>query len=206
MAPTIDGTISAANGPHVRMRDRYQRGPSTSGGPVGGWYGAGRAPGGIGVNDVTKRPGYGTGDRSWWRSGRSVTTVTDSSVVAAAVMVVVSVRTGSPTVALALALAVGLGIARSSRSPPLLLVLIPLIVLGVGAAMRSQHEWAGLVPDALGPYDGWVRLIDDPQPYPSSTRLIVEVDGERFEVWLTRACSAAAHPIVAWWRVGDGQR
>ena len=200
MAPTIDGTISAANGPQVRMRDRYQRGPSTSGGLVGGWYGAGRAPGGIGVNEVTNHPGYGTGARSWWRSDRSVTTVTDLSVVAAAVVVVVSVRTGSATVALVLGLAVGLGIARSSRSPPLLLVLVLLIVLGVGAAMRSQHEWAGLAPDTLGPYDGWVRLIDDPQPYPSSTRLIVEVDGERFEVW---SRGRAQQQRIRSWRGGE---
>ena len=34
--PRSTGRSAPASGPHVRRRDRYQRGPSTSGGPVGG--------------------------------------------------------------------------------------------------------------------------------------------------------------------------
>jgi competence protein ComEC len=129
-----------------------------------------------------------------------VTTVTDLGIVASAVVVVASVRTGSSTVALVLALAVGLGIARSARSPPLLLVLALLTLVAVGAAMRSRSEWDGLAPDTLGSYEGWVRLIDDPQPYPSSTRVIVEVDGERFELW---SRGRAQQQRIRSWRGGE---
>ena len=136
---------------------------------------------------------------SWWRSGSSVTTVTDGAVVAVAVVAVVSVRTGSPIVALALALLVAPpAVFRSARSPLLLVGFV--VLLAVGAAMRSQHEWAGLVPDSLGEYEGWVRLIDDPQPYPSSTRVIVEVDGERFEMW---SRGRAQQQRIRSWRGGE---
>lgn len=135
---------------------------------------------------------------SWWRSGASVTTVTDGAVAAVAAVTVVSVRTGSPSVALALALLVAPVVVRSARSP---LVLVGFVVLlATGAAMRSQHEWAGLAPDSLGVYEGWVRLIDDPQPYPSSTRVIVEVDGERFEMW---ARGRARQQRIRSWRGGE---
>jgi len=78
--------------------------------------------------------------------------------------------------ALLLALVVGL----LARSP--VVVLLAAVVVPAGA-VRAQLGWESLAPDALGPYAGWVRVIDDPQPYPGATRLIVEVQGERFEVW-----------------------
>jgi competence protein ComEC len=155
----------------------------------------------MGVNEVTYPRGYGTGMRSWWRSSSSVTTVTDTAVVAVAAVAVVSVRSGSPILALALALLVAPAFARSARSPPLLVGLVVLVA--VGAAMRSQHEWAGLVPDSLGAYEGWVRLIDDPQPYPSSTRVIVEVEGERFEMW---SRGRAEQQRIGSWRGGEWVR
>jgi competence protein ComEC len=139
--------------------------------------------------------------RSWWRPGSSVTTVTtvaDGAVVGVAAVVVVSVRTVSALVALVLALVVAPAVTRSARSPALLAGFV--VLLAVGAAMRSQHEWAGLVPDSLGAYEGWVRLIDDPQPYPSSTRVIVEVDGERFEVW---SRGRAQQQRIRSWRGGE---
>jgi competence protein ComEC len=128
----------------------------------------------------------------------TVTTVTDGAVVAVAAVAVVSVRTGSPVVALALALVVAPVITRSARSPTLLVGFV--VLLAVGAAMRSQHEFAGLVPDSLGVYDGWVRLIDDPQPYPSSTRVILEVEGERFEMW---SRGRAQQQRIRSWRGGE---
>jgi competence protein ComEC len=152
----------------------------------------------MGVNEVTDPRGYGTGMRSWWRSGSSVTTVTDGAVVTVAAVAVVSVRTGSPIVALMLALLAAPAVVRSARSPMLLVGFV--VLLAVGAAMRSQHEWAGLAPDSLGTYDGWVRLIDDPQPYPSSTRVIIEVDGERFEMW---SRGNAQQQRVRSWRGGE---
>jgi competence protein ComEC len=123
--------------------------------------------------------------------------VTDGGVVALAVVAVVAVRTGSPTVAVVAALLVGGALGVAARS---LLVVVVAVVLAVGGAVRSQHEWAGLAPDVLGPFEGWVRLIDDPQPYPSSTRVIVEVDDERFELW---SRGRAQQQRVRTWRGGE---
>jgi competence protein ComEC len=168
-----------------------------SGGPVGGAGGTGRVPGGIGVNEVTDPRGYGTEGRSWWRFDASSTTVTDGGVVALAVVVVAAVRTGSPAVAILLGLVIGATIAVVASSPPLAFVVL---ALAVGGAVRSQHEWAGLAPDVLGPYEGWVRLVDDPQPYPSSTRVIVQVERERFELW---SRGRAQQLRVRAWRGGE---
>jgi competence protein ComEC len=154
-------------------------------------------PGGAGVNDVTTPRGYGTDGHSWRRFDPSVTVVTDGGVVALAVVVVVAVRTGSPAVAIVLGLVVGATLAVRTSSPPLVFVVV---VLTVGGAVRSQHEWVGLAPDELGPYEGWVRLVDDPQPYPSSTRVIVEVEHERFELW---SRGRAQQQRVRAWRGGE---
>jgi competence protein ComEC len=155
----------------------------------------------MGVN-VTDPRGYGTGGRSWRRSAASVTVVTDGGVVALAVVVVAAVRTGSPAVAILFGLIVGATLAVVASSPPIALVVV---VLAVGGAVRSQHEWAGLAPDVLGPFEGWVRLVDDPQPYPSSTRVIVEVEGRAVRAVVARSCAAAAGACMARRRMGDGQ-
>ena len=154
------------------------------------------------MNEVTNPRGYGTGRRSWWRPGVEVTVVTDGAVIALAVLTVVSVRIGSVPVGFAFAVLVASLIVLASRSEPSTasVVAVVAVTLAVGAALRSQYEWAGLAPDALGPYDGWVRLIDDPQPYPSSTRVIVEVDGERFEIW---SRGWAQQQRIRSWRGGE---
>ncbi|MFK7918131.1 MAG: ComEC/Rec2 family competence protein [Ilumatobacter sp.] len=63
------------------------------------------------------------------------------------------------------------------------LLALMLIVLAVAGMVRSEEAWLSVVPDDLGTYRGWVLVVDDPQPFASSTRVIVQVDGERFEVW-----------------------
>ena len=78
-------------------------------------------------------------------------------------------------------------------------VVLILLVCCVSAA-RSQVAWEGLVPNAVGPFDGWVRLIDDPQPVVRATRVIVEVDGERFEVF---GRGRAGQLRMRTWRGGD---
>ncbi len=102
--------------------------------------------------------------------------VTDLGVAALALTVAAAVWSGDIAVAVCLAVAGTLPF----RIGRLTIVAVALAAVG---AVRSQHAWAGLEPDSLGPYAGWVRVVDDPQPYPSSTRLIIEVDGERYELW-----------------------
>ncbi len=65
---------------------------------------------------------------------------------------------------------------------------------------RSSSERDGLAPRALGPHEGWVRLVDDPQPYGSATRVIVEIEGQRFELW---ARGRALRLRVGEWRGGE---
>jgi competence protein ComEC len=79
-------------------------------------------------------------------------------------------------------------------------LLIVLMVLALAGSLRSRAEHAGLAPRTVGPYEGWVRVVDDPQPYGAATRVIVDVDGDRFEVWVRgRAAKIRADS----WRGGE---
>ena len=73
-------------------------------------------------------------------------------------------------------------------------------VLAVVAGTRADAAWDALAPDRLGAYTGWVRLVDDPAPTRSSTRVIVDVEGERYEMWVR---GRAAQQRVTTWRGGD---
>ncbi len=77
------------------------------------------------------------------------------------------------------------------------LVVVLLGLLGVG---RSNTSWADLAPDHLGPFDGWARVVDDPQPASGATRVVLELDGERYEAWVR---GRAAQQRVRRWRAGD---
>jgi competence protein ComEC len=126
-----------------------------------------------------------------------VTTVTDAGVVALGAVVVVSVRSGSLSVVLLVASVVGVVMAIRDRSPTIVVVVV---LLALGGSIRSHQAWTGLVPDGLGPYEGWVRLIDDPQPYASSTRVVIEVENERFELW---SRGRSQQQRVRTWRGGE---
>ncbi len=88
--------------------------------------------------------------------------------------------------------------ARADPSPGRVLFL--LLMIGELAAWRAGVVWDGLVPRHLGPYEGWARLIDDPKPFDSATRVLFEIDGERFELW---ARGRAIRLRVAEWRAGE---
>lgn len=80
------------------------------------------------------------------------------------------------------------------------LLTLLLVAVAVGGLARVEQSWASIEPDRLGPYRGWVRIVDDPQPYPSSTRVIVEIEGERFEIW---SRGRAQRQRVGEWRGGE---
>ncbi|MEZ7961302.1 MAG: ComEC/Rec2 family competence protein [Ilumatobacter sp.] len=129
--------------------------------------------GGADIDELTAGQPYGTAAADQGHPGLQLS---DFRVVVLAIVVAVSVWVGEPLIAAALALVAVLPF----RSVVLIAVAI---VLAAGGALRSDHAWNGLRPDQLGHFEGWVRLVDDPQPYPSSTRVIVDVDGERYEIW-----------------------
>lgn len=117
----------------------------------------------------------------------------DRWVVAIAAAVAAAVWSQS----LAVALLLGAAIATLSRAPAVVVLAVLLVLSG---SLRAQQAWADLSPDTLGAYAGWVRLIDDPQPYASSTRVIVEIDGQRFEMW---SRGRAQQQRVRRWRGGE---
>ncbi|MEM9040293.1 MAG: ComEC/Rec2 family competence protein [Actinomycetota bacterium] len=74
------------------------------------------------------------------------------------------------------------------------------IIVIVVAGWRCDVERAGLVPERLGSFEGWVHVVDDPQPLRSSTRVILEVDGQRFESFVR---GRAAQIRSDEWRAGQ---
>lgn len=153
--------------------------------------------------EVTKSQCYGMGPLDRRRSElRDRIVVSDGALVAAAIVTVLGVwsRSFLVVVIVAIAFAAPAALVRRDskrRWPSWLLVAVALGSLG---SLRSQQSWASLSPDQLGTFDGWVRVIDDPQPYPSSTRVILEVDGERFEMW---SRGRAQQQRVRSWRGGE---
>lgn len=77
-------------------------------------------------------------------------------------------------------------------------VIAAVVVLAV-VGWRASTEWAALVPD-VGEVTGWVRIVDDPQPLGSATRVIVEIDGHRYEIW---GRGRARQQRLQSWRGGD---
>ena len=120
----------------------------------------------------------------------------DGLVAAVAACTCVAVWTGSLVVG-ALGVLVGVFVGVLARAPLLGLLVALLVPMGV---VRSHQAWASLSPEALGPHSGWVRVVDDPQPYASSTRVIVEVEGQRFEIW---SRGRAQQLRVRRWRGGE---
>lgn len=148
------------------------------------------------MNDVTSHPGYEAVPSDGARTHASVS---DAAVVALAAATALGVRSGSIALVV-VAVAVAAAVLRHDRRA--LWFGVALLLGGVGVE-RSERAWEGLEPDELGPFHGWVRIVDDPQPHRSSTRVVVEVDGERFESW---ARGRARQLRVMRWRGGEWVR
>lgn len=118
------------------------------------------------------------------------------AVVSATAAWVADWRVGAVVGAVAAALA-----APRDRAPARVAVL--LVAVGVFAGVRADRAWDELAPSRLGSYQGWVRIVDDPQPYGAATRVILDVDGERFETW---ARGRAQRLRVGQWRAGEHLR
>lgn len=79
-------------------------------------------------------------------------------------------------------------------------VVMVVGLLALVAAVRADRVWDGAQPRGLGPFEGWAAVVGDPQPLGGATRVVLEVEGERFELW---ARGRAARTRVAGW--ADGQ-
>lgn len=120
--------------------------------------------------------------------------------------------TGEPAVAGLVAVVVALAIWRRSIADAAMLTLaasvlvrrwtftIGLVVVASFATVRSVDAVESLEPTVLGPFTGWTTVAGDPQPGNGATRIVVQVEGERFEMWV-RGRAAALR--VARWQQGD---
>lgn len=65
-------------------------------------------------------------------------------------------------------------------------VLAALVCVLVAVAVRSQSSDETATRIEPASYSGSVRVVDDPQPFINSTRLIIDIDGQRCELWARR--------------------
>lgn len=120
-------------------------------------------------------------------------TVTGAAAVAAA-----AAWAGAPRAGLVAAIVVALVVVP--RRPARARRTIVLLAVGALVGWRAESSWESLVPDRLGPFRGWATVVDDPQPYPGSVRVVVEVEHERFELW---ARGRALGERLRTWNAGD---
>ena len=83
------------------------------------------------------------------------------------------------------------------RRPALGLVLVALATVTI---VRADAAWRSLTPEHLGRFEGWAEVVGDPQRYNAALRVVLDVDGQRFELW---ARGRSASHRVAGWRGGD---
>jgi competence protein ComEC len=152
----------------------------------------GREPGRSWRLIVSIRRAYGVVPVAWRHP------LPDRAVVGAAIVAAVACARPGPAVLVAVVALVIAAAGPRDVVPARVAVLLAAVAV-VGAA-RAGSAWASLSPDELGVYEGWTRLVDDPQPFGSTTRVIVEVEGQRFEVW---ARGRASRIRVERWRGGD---
>ena len=81
-----------------------------------------------------------------------------------------------------LVLMVGLAIAVSLRRDLRRTAATCAIVAVVGCAL-GLRSWAQAVPRELGPFRGVARLMTDPTPRNGVVQAVLEIDGQRFELW-----------------------
>ena len=113
-------------------------------------------------------------------------------VAAVAVLVATAVATRSWSVA------IGGGLALLVATSPRLATVATL--LASAAVVRADAAWADLRPDALGPFAGWAVVVGEPQRTPDATRVVLEIDGERFESWVR---GRVRRQRAASWQAGE---
>lgn len=165
--------MSPTSQPHRRIRFRYQRGPATSGSVAGRGRARGASWGRRVIVSIRRAYGPRRSDRGHPVPGPVVFSVTAVASIAA--------WTASPLVGAMVGALAWLVTRRWVRRPSV--ALMGLLAVGAFVGWRAHTERLDLAPDRLGPFTGWVRLVDDPQPLGGATRVLVEVDGERFEMW-----------------------
>lgn len=132
---------------------------------------------------VSIRRAYGVRRRSERQPPPDAVVGLLAATCSAAVAVGWSVRLWSVAAAVVV-IFIGAGSVAGGANGPSRRALVALAVaLVIVGAWRSDTAWDSLRTDGFGPYVGWAVIVDDPQPLSGATRVIVELDGERFESW-----------------------
>jgi hypothetical protein len=203
--------MSATKGPHARIRLRYQRGPSDTerrdesgaeAGSRGGAGSSGRREAARGSsrssNELNARP-IGTPYATFSKSGGQ--SFDDADAVTLAVLTAVATAASSqPARVLVLTVALASAVIRRRSRGSMTLRAVVFLLLAVASMARGAAAWHDLEPDRLGPFEGHATVVGDPQPYGAATRIVVELDGERFEIWVFgRGARSRLHE----WQGGD---
>ena len=97
------------------------------------------------------------------RLGRERTGFADRAVVVLVAVVAAAIWSGSITIGIVVALA-ATPLAGRGSTERWTFVVVALMLVSLGA-LRAEHSWNGLAPDDVGPFAGWVRVVDDPATY-----------------------------------------
>jgi len=181
--PITDGGTSAANGPPKRIRARYQRGPPATGADVAPVSPVDCCAMNASYDDFQSASGHFEVDNS---ADGSPALRTGWLMLAAGGAWWCALH---PEVAHLAVVSSVFWIVRpfprqAFRSNLLACLLITFVLGVISGQSRVAHAAAGDVVNML--FIGSVRVVDDPQPYGASTRLIIEVDGDRCELWARR--------------------
>lgn len=67
------------------------------------------------------------------------------------------------------------------QRPVVILLCVIAALVGSWVGVRA---WQQAAPRHLGAYSGWAEIVADPAPYGAGVRVTVEIDDERFDMWL----------------------
>jgi len=105
-------------------------------------------------------------------------TASDLQVLLVATALVVGVWLQHPGVAAVAA--AGCAIAHAAGRPQRGLAVL-LVLAALLGGWLGRDAWRDVTPDRLGPFRGWVTLVDDPRPLRAGLRVVADVEGERFQ-------------------------
>ena len=187
--PNTAGVARASSGPNRRILVRYQRGPSYTGSVMSDW--GSDTCSGVATSTTTEstwqeRRGE-DGRRRWFAAGEP------GVAVLVAVVVALAAWRRAPVEAMVLAGASYVVIGRW-RS------VLGIAVVALLVVVRSDAVHDGLLADQLGPFAGWASVAAEPNPGLDATRVILQVEGERYELWVR---GRASRLRVDAWQHGD---
>lgn len=114
------------------------------------------------------------------------------AVLVAAVVSIAVWRRAGPELLLAIGVAVA-----SVRRIAFALAVVVCCAVGI---VRADAEHAALQPDRLGDFAGWATVALDPTPANNAVRVVLQIEGERFEAWER---GRAGRLRVGEWTQGD---